>query len=152
MSDNQKVTKEWIKKACKELEEMLIAKNEDYGNSFQEQFEEHGMTSVIIRLEDKLRRLKSLKNQPSSKVNEKIEDTLLDSAGYNVLAHICVMIARRKEEGEQLAISEGLAKVQKNFVCTCATSPLCPVHPFSYDKKGDKEKTYLSQFEGKLTP
>lgn len=71
------------------LTEMLDtykAKNHDYGNSFTELYKEYGMTSVVIRLSDKLNRLKTLTKQEAQVKDEKIEDTLKDLANYAVLA------------------------------------------------------------------
>ena len=79
----------------KEMHELYLIKNKNYGNSFSKQFEEYGLTSVCIRLEDKLRRLKSLNKQLQdyqsgiSDINtqdESIKDTLIDLANYSVLA------------------------------------------------------------------
>lgn len=65
----------------------LVAKNADYGNSFEKSYEKHGLVSAVIRLEDKLNRLESLvKNE--AKVSESIDDTLLDIAGYAILTLI----------------------------------------------------------------
>ena len=41
-----------------------------------------------IRLEDKLNRLKSLNFSKSAKVNESIEDTLMDLANYAIMTLI----------------------------------------------------------------
>lgn len=82
-----KVTPETIKKACDELARTLIRKNHDYGNSVEEQFWEYGDTSLHLRLEDKLRRLKQL-SKHEAKVKEKKAETWIDAAGYSVLAYI----------------------------------------------------------------
>lgn len=71
----------------KEMNETYKRKNADYGNSFGKQFEEFGMISSVVRLTDKLERLKSLtigKNQQQVN-NESIEDTLLDMANYAIM-------------------------------------------------------------------
>jgi hypothetical protein len=83
-----KVTPETIQKACDELARTLIRKNHDYGNSVEEQFNEYGETSLIIRLEDKLRRLKNLIKNKSMVKSEKKAETWIDAAGYSVLAYI----------------------------------------------------------------
>lgn len=79
----------------KEMHELYLIKNKNYGNSFSKQFEEYGLTSVCIRLEDKLNRLKSLNKQLQDSQNgitnvnmddESIKDTLIDLANYSVLA------------------------------------------------------------------
>ena len=60
-------------------------KNADYGNSFEMQYNEYGLISSCIRIEDKLRRLKSLSKQEAKVKEESIEDTLLDLANYSIL-------------------------------------------------------------------
>ena len=79
----------------KKMHELYLIKNKNYGNSFSKQFEEYGLTSVCIRLEDKLNRLKSLNKQLQDSQNgitdvnmddESIKDTLIDLANYSVLA------------------------------------------------------------------
>ena len=46
-----------------EMLDLYEIKNKNYGDSFSKQFQEYGLTSVCIRLEDKLNRLKSLNKQ-----------------------------------------------------------------------------------------
>lgn len=84
------MTEEQIRKACSDLADILVRKNHDYGNSVQEQFEEYGLTSILIRLDDKLRRLKNLRNKENL-VNESTKDTLQDTAGYAILGLICLL-------------------------------------------------------------
>lgn len=74
----------------KEMLELYKIKNKNYGNSFSKQFEEYGLTSVCIRLDDKLNRLKSLNKQgkEANVDDESIRDTLIDLANYSVLAMI----------------------------------------------------------------
>ena len=76
-----------IQEQTDDLAQLLAKKNADYGNSFEEQFNEYGLTCVLIRLDDKLRRLKNL-NKNEAQVNESIADTLQDIAGYAILASI----------------------------------------------------------------
>lgn len=80
-----------IRKACQDLADLLVKKNQDYGNSVQEQFEEYGATSLLIRLDDKLRRLKQL--ETTGKINVKSEskqETMIDLAGYAILGLLCL--------------------------------------------------------------
>lgn len=67
-----------------ELHKLYADKNADYGDSFHKTFDEFGMTSVLIRLSDKLNRLKALQST-DSRVDESIRDTLMDLAGYCLL-------------------------------------------------------------------
>ena len=92
-----KINEQTIRIACELLTETLIAKNRDYGNSVEEQFKEYGETSLLIRLDDKLRRLKQLQNAPANVTGESKRDTMLDLAGYSILGLLCLS---SKEENE----------------------------------------------------
>jgi hypothetical protein len=62
------------------------AKNTDYGSSFDELFDEFGMTSALLRLKDKYNRLKAITANGDIKVkDESIQDTLMDLANYAIL-------------------------------------------------------------------
>lgn len=77
-----------IKAACKRLEETLLAKNADYGNSIAASrlTQTTARERILIRLDDKFARLASLcERDPAF---ESIEDTILDIAGYCVL-YLC---------------------------------------------------------------
>ena len=73
---------------CKKLNSLYEAKNADYGDSFSKSYKEYGLTMPCIRLEDKLNRLKSLNKSKSAKVNESIEDTLMDLVNYAIMTLI----------------------------------------------------------------
>jgi hypothetical protein len=69
------------------LNEMLnthIAKNHDYGNSFSKTFKEFGIIAPVVRMNDKMERIKTL-IKSKAKVDESIRDTLLDLANYAVM-------------------------------------------------------------------
>lgn len=72
------------------LHELYVTKNSDYGNSVHDTFEKYGLTSFLVRLEDKLNRARTLTLNPKNQkvTDEKIEDTLLDLANYAILAVI----------------------------------------------------------------
>ena len=61
------------------------AKNADYGNSFDKTLNEFGLVASVVRLNDKMERIKSLIKSDAKVLDEKIEDTLLDMANYAVL-------------------------------------------------------------------
>ena len=63
-------------------------KNKDYGNAADASYREFGLISYVIRLNDKMKRLKSLtKPGAEQKVkSESIEDTLMDLAAYAIMA------------------------------------------------------------------
>ena len=70
------------------MTELYKIKNSDYGDSVSETYKKYGLTSFLVRMEDKLNRLKTLKDKKSMVIDEKIEDTLLDLANYAILAII----------------------------------------------------------------
>ena len=61
------------------------AKNADYGNSFDKTLNEFGLVASVVRLNDKMERIKSLIKSDAKVLDEKIDDTLLDMANYAVL-------------------------------------------------------------------
>lgn len=66
-------------------------KNADYGNSVAKTFDEYGLVSFLVRIEDKLNRVSTLTKKSTTEQqvkDEKIEDTLLDLANYSIMALI----------------------------------------------------------------
>ena len=73
-----------IEKISKEIADMLIRKNYDYGDN---NLVKRGLLGIIIRMEDKLARLDNLYIVPKKPhVEESLEDTLKDIAGYAINA------------------------------------------------------------------
>lgn len=84
-----------------EMEDLYTRKNRDYGNSFTKSFKAFGLTSPIIRLSDKLERLKSLNDGKMALVeDESIEDTLIDLANYAVMTLVEVRDFKEKTDEE----------------------------------------------------
>lgn len=80
------------------LHQLYIAKNNDYGDSVHDTFEKYGLISFLVRIEDKLNRLRTLTLKNSQMVqDEKIKDTFLDMANYAILA---VLELEREEENK----------------------------------------------------
>lgn len=77
---------ELIIKVCDELKATLLKKDADYGSSFSDQYKEYGLISAIIRLDDKMKRLKNLAKGHEAQVNESARDTCLDICGYSLLS------------------------------------------------------------------
>ncbi|MGE8033904.1 hypothetical protein B1B04_09445 [Lysinibacillus sp. KCTC 33748] len=71
------------------LVETLKSKNADYGNNVDKNIDEWGLSSLAIRLDDKLSRFKNLIKESKTRQvsDEAIEDTLLDLAGYAILGY-----------------------------------------------------------------
>ena len=69
------------------MKDLYLKKNHDYGDSVSKIFDEYGLTSFLVRMDDKMNRIKTLnKIQDTAVRGEKIEDTLLDLANYAILA------------------------------------------------------------------
>lgn len=74
-----------------EMFDLYKRKNVDYGNSVAKTFDEYGLVSFLVRIEDKLNRVSTLAKKSSTEQqvkDEKIEDTLLDLANYSIMALI----------------------------------------------------------------
>ena len=75
-----------FEKITKKMFDTYKKKNADYGNSFDDLFDEFGMTSALIRMKDKYNRLKSITEKKDIQVkDESVEDTPLDLANYCIL-------------------------------------------------------------------
>lgn len=74
------------KEQCDKLNSLYISKNTDYNDSFAKGIDSMGYASALVRMEDKLNRVKSLllKNG-DSKVDESVQDTLIDLANYSLM-------------------------------------------------------------------
>ena len=75
--------KEILDKILNRIRNIILVKNEHYGSSFHQTIEEYGTITLLIRLTDKLNRLKT-----AYRHHESLEDTLLDIAGYAILGLI----------------------------------------------------------------
>ena len=65
-----------------DLKELLLKKHRDYGTNNLDEF---GSFGILLRVSDKRQRLLNLiKNENRAEVNETLEDTWLDIAGYAV--------------------------------------------------------------------
>lgn len=79
-----------LNKICRELEELLKKKNEMYGD---ENVVKIGREGVIVRLIEKVERLKHLIETKKNFTEETIEDTWEDIAGYAIIG---LMLERGK--------------------------------------------------------
>lgn len=68
------------------LHQIYIAKNHDYGDSVHDTYMKYGITSFLVRLEDKLNRARTISSKSQMVEDEKLKDTLLDMANYAILA------------------------------------------------------------------
>ena len=72
---------------CLELNNIYEKKNSDYGNSFENSLDKHGLIAGIIRMDDKMSRLISLNSKNEQQVlDESLRDTLMDLANYAIMS------------------------------------------------------------------
>lgn len=83
-----KITKENMQNAHDELLQTFVDKNADYGNSFESSLEEYGLIAAIIRMEDKMGRLRTLIKSEAKVKDESISDTLRDLSNYALMASV----------------------------------------------------------------
>lgn len=95
-----KITKENMQNAHDELLQTFVDKNADYGNSFESSLEEYGLIAALIRMDDKMGRLRTLikssminyildNGSDGAKVkDESISDTLRDLSNYALMASV----------------------------------------------------------------
>ena len=85
-SDTHKATFESV---LDEMKELHAKKDKDYGSAFHKSFEEFGVTAGVVRLNDKMERVKSLvKNGKVEVKDESLLDTLKDMASYAVMLYV----------------------------------------------------------------
>ena len=83
-----KITKENMQNAHDELLQTFVNKNADYGNSFESSLEEYGLIAALIRMEDKMGRLRTLIKSEAKVKDESISDTLRDLSNYALMASV----------------------------------------------------------------
>ena len=60
-------------------------KNADYGDSFSKSYKEFGLIAPVVRMSDKMERIKSLTKADAKVKDESIKDTLIDLANYAIM-------------------------------------------------------------------
>lgn len=86
-----------------ELLSIFEKKNADYGNSFEESLEKHGIIAAIVRMEDKMGRLNSLtKKGTEQKVSdESLIDTLKDLSNYALMTAVWLEDCKSSSKTDQ---------------------------------------------------
>jgi hypothetical protein len=105
----------------KELQEIFVKKNTDYGNSFEESLEKHGLIAAIVRMEDKMSRLNTLSKQEALVSDESLIDTLKDLSNYALMS--AVWLEQTKKE------ADFLNKVNQAITTSPLTATLDSVNP-----------------------
>lgn len=73
-----------FKVVVQELSDIYEKKNHDYGNSFSRSFVDFGPIAAVVRMSDKMERLKTLCRKEAL-VNESLRDTAMDLANYAIM-------------------------------------------------------------------
>ena len=82
-----------LEKLTKQLIKTYKAKNADYGDSFTDSFKEFGITSAVVRMNDKMNRIKSLSKKNGRQVkDESLKDSLMDLANYALMTVVEIEI------------------------------------------------------------
>lgn len=99
--NNVNIDVEILKQIHKDRLDLYVRKNNDYGNSIEKNFLEFGEISILIRMCDKIERLKSLtKGNQQMVLDESYDDTVDDLATYADLLKMLRIKHRYKKEGE----------------------------------------------------
>lgn len=77
-------------------------KNSDYGNSFEESLDKHGIVASVVRMGDKMNRLESLTDDSRTQQvgSESLLDTLEDLSNYAAMT-ACWLKGVRAEDGKE---------------------------------------------------
>lgn len=94
-------------KLCNKLHDTYIKKNSDYGDSFGKSFEKYGITSAMVRMEDKWNRMENLVIKGAAPLvgDESLKDTILDLANYAIMTYMELMV-REENTIEAIPINE----------------------------------------------
>ena len=81
MTDNEKLFRQKVEKLAK----VYVAKNKDYGDSFSQSLDKYGIIASLVRMGDKMNRIDSLYDKPTTEVDESLVDSLEDLANYAIM-------------------------------------------------------------------
>ena len=75
-----------FKQITDEMVKLYEKKSSDYGNSTHDTYMKYGAAAYLVRMEDKINRVRSLTQNNNQKAeDEKIHDSLVDLANYSIL-------------------------------------------------------------------
>lgn len=129
-----KITKENMQNAHDELLKTFVNKNADYGNSFESSLEEYGLIAALIRMEDKMGRLRTLIKSEANVKDESISDTLRDLSNYALMASVWLENKPITQE-----ISEAINRIKE--------LTFDPIKAFTDEAKPSKEGYYSESTE-----
>jgi hypothetical protein len=86
------------KELLENMHDIYVRKNHDYGDSVHDTYLKYGITSFLVRLEDKMNRARTLSQKEQMVQDEKLVDTFLDMANYAILA--IMELEEEEQDGE----------------------------------------------------
>lgn len=89
---------ERFEQLCEGISALHARKAHDYGDSFGKQWREFGILSAIIRMSDKLNRIRQLAQEAQQVDDESMIDTLLDLASYAIMS--VIELENDQEDGD----------------------------------------------------
>lgn len=92
------------RKMIEGIHETYKKKNRDYGDAFGVSLDKRGIVAALVRMEDKMGRLDSLKDRDPLVKDESLQDTLLDLANYAIMT---AMWLERKSEEPTVVYADG---------------------------------------------
>ncbi len=87
-----------MKDLTNEMLKIYMEKNADYGDSFSKSYNEFGIIAPVVRMNDKMERIKQLSKGEDIKVkDESLHDTLIDIANYALMLAVEMELESEKE-------------------------------------------------------
>lgn len=103
-------TVEKFRSITNEMVEICERKNSDYGNSVHDTYVKYGPTSYLVRMEDKINRVRTLTSDKEQMIkDEKVRDTLIDLANYAILMLIDLESDRAQMEAKQICEADDVS-------------------------------------------
>ena len=104
-----------MKDLTNEILKIYREKNADYGDSFSKSYKEFGIIAPVVRMSDKMERIKQLSKAEDIKVkDESLRDTLIDMANYALMTAVEMELENEIEEKKSL--SKGLGELNEEDV------------------------------------
>ena len=110
-----------MKKVYEELFNTFCKKNHDYGSSFEQSLDKHGLVAGVVRMEDKMNRLSTLVDSDTDAqiASESLVDTLMDLSNYAAMSACWLMgqdeKTRDEEPTESITTTIGNEEFEKTF-------------------------------------
>lgn len=92
-----------LKELTNQILKIYMDKNSDYGDSFSKSYKEFGIIAPIVRMNDKMERVKQLSKSGDRKVkDESLKDSLIDLANYALMTVIEIDSESMKVKHEEV--------------------------------------------------